>query len=201
MAFRQSRLVRAKNERHVGEYGSLDAERAVQQYLFGSVRDVVCPANHVADAHVDVVDHNSQLIHGLTKFFIALARAQQHEVLDFVIGEFALAEHRVDEFGRPAGWHAKTNGGLNARRGWLAVSTRAAHDAAWPSRLRLIILRLNRMVAARVALCRAVAQERRAAGEQFLARSLVKLGTLRLVKRAFVPINSKPTQAIHNSLH
>jgi len=50
-----NRDLSGKNERARGEYGRLNAERAVQQYLFGSVRDVSARESR-ADAHVDVID-------------------------------------------------------------------------------------------------------------------------------------------------
>ncbi len=72
-------------------------QRAVQQHLFRSIRNVVRAANHVRDAHIDVVDDNPQLIHGLAEFFIAFPGAQQDKVLDFIIRKLAFAEYRVDE--------------------------------------------------------------------------------------------------------
>ena len=54
--------------------------------------------NHVADAHIDVVDDDAQLIHGLAEFFLAFSGAQQDKVLDLFIRKLAFAEYRVDEF-------------------------------------------------------------------------------------------------------
>ena len=48
--------------------GRLGAERAVEQHLLRRVGDVVGAANHVGDAHVDVVDDDAQLIGGQAEF-------------------------------------------------------------------------------------------------------------------------------------
>src|SRR5205807_9517675 len=42
------------------------------------------------------------VVHGLPKFFVAFAGAQQDEIFDFVVGKLALAKHRVCKFGRPS---------------------------------------------------------------------------------------------------
>src|ERR1700680_3753564 len=123
---------------------------------------MVGAANHVRDAHIDVVNPPAELIHRLTEFFVALSGAQQHEILDFIVGKFALAKNRVEKFGRAAGWHAKTNRRLSARSRRLAVAASAADHAAWARRFRLVILRFNGVVAAGITLRRAITQKRAA---------------------------------------
>ena len=68
--------VRAVDHRDVGEDGERGAERLIQGDLLRRVRDVIGPAQHVGDAHVEVV-HD----HGVVVERRAVG-AEDHEVLD-----------------------------------------------------------------------------------------------------------------------
>src|ERR1700693_23538 len=73
VALGEALAVRSQNEGQMRENWGLGCERAVQKNLFWSIGKVIGAANHMSDAHVDVVNHDAELIHGLAKFFVALA--------------------------------------------------------------------------------------------------------------------------------
>ncbi len=56
------------------------------------------------------------------------------------------------------------------------------------------------MIAASVALGRAVAQKSAAVGQKLFSRGLVQRGALRLIKRAFIPIDAEPVKAVDDAL-
>ena len=60
--FTQSFLVGTKNQRHVGECRHREVERAIKKNVLRRVRDVVVAPDDVGDFHVDVVDHDRQVI-------------------------------------------------------------------------------------------------------------------------------------------
>src|SRR5258708_10591158 len=85
VALGKAGFIGAENQRDVRKDRNLRSQRAIKQYLLGSVGDVVGAANHVGDAHVDVVDHHAHLLHGLAEVVVTFTGADQHEVLDFVV--------------------------------------------------------------------------------------------------------------------
>ncbi len=60
-------------------------------------------ANHVRDAHVDVIHHHAELVSRQS------VRAQQNEVFDLLILNFTRAKNCVFEFCDPGSWHEATN--------------------------------------------------------------------------------------------
>jgi len=60
----EPRLVRTQDQRNVSENGQFGAESAVLQHLLGRIRDVICAANDVGEAHIDVVGHDAEVIGG-----------------------------------------------------------------------------------------------------------------------------------------
>src|SRR2546430_266716 len=126
MALRKPRLVRAKNQRHVRKDRRRRAERLVQEHLLRRIRKMIRAANHVRDAHVDVVDYDAELVHRLAKFLVAFAGAQQDEILDLIIGKFALAKHRVRKSRRSTSGNLEADRRLRARCRGLAVAARTA---------------------------------------------------------------------------
>src|SRR5205807_7474215 len=80
------------------------------------------------------------VVHGLPKFFVALAGAQQDEIFDFVVGKLALAKHRVCKFGRPSNGHPKADRGFRPGRRGLAAAAGAAGNAARSASFWLFIL-------------------------------------------------------------
>ena len=62
MPLAQTLLVRAEDERHVGKHRHRSAERVKQQHVLGRVRNVIVTADDVRDPHVDVIDHDRQVI-------------------------------------------------------------------------------------------------------------------------------------------
>src|ERR1700686_1230512 len=95
VALGEALAVRSQNERQMRENWRFGFERAVKQNLFRSIGKMIGAANHMSDAHVDVINDDAKLVHGLAKFFITLAGTQQHEVFDIVVGKFGVAEYHV----------------------------------------------------------------------------------------------------------
>src|ERR1700735_5014772 len=69
---------------------------------------MVGAANHMRDAHIDVVHHYAKLIGGQTR------RTQQYEVLDFGILHVSWTEDRIFKMGGACARSAKTNRRGNA---------------------------------------------------------------------------------------
>ena len=115
------------------------AQRAIEQHLLRSVGNVVGAANHVSDAHIDVVDHHAHLVHGLAEFFVAFSGTQQNEILDFFVGKLAFTKDRVEKFRRFAKGNFETHRRLRPGRRWLAIAARTARDAA-PRPLSFLVL-------------------------------------------------------------
>jgi hypothetical protein len=62
VALGQPRAVGAQDHRHVGERRHGIAERLVGQHLLGRVRQVIVATDHMADAHVYVVDDHAEVV-------------------------------------------------------------------------------------------------------------------------------------------
>ena len=111
-------LVRAEDQRHVREPRGRGAERLVQQHLLGRVRNVIVAAHDVRDRHVDVVDHDREVVGRVT------IGAQHDEVLDRgvlsnTIGPRTRSLKRVSPSGTgsaPRGAAAPPRGGRSSRR-------------------------------------------------------------------------------------
>ena len=154
-------------------------------------------------AHINVVHHHAELVHRLPKFLVAFAGTQQDEILDFVVGKFALAEHRIGNLCRSADGNFEADGRLRAWRRRFPVAASAAREAPRPAALRLLIpARLVRLgvIPAGIFVGRAVAKEGLAVRNAFLCGCAIQFGALRLVERSFVPIHAQPFQAIDDAL-
>ena len=55
-------LVGTEDQRHVAEGGQAGAERLVEQDLSRRVGEVIVAADHVRDPHLDVVDHDAEVV-------------------------------------------------------------------------------------------------------------------------------------------
>ena len=64
---------------------------------------MVSAPDDVSDAHVHVVSHNAQVIRRNA------VRAQQHEILEFIIGEFDAPEDCIFEGSNPTLRHGKAH--------------------------------------------------------------------------------------------
>src|SRR5271154_5514391 len=69
---------------------------------------MVGAADHVRDAHVDIVHHHAELIGRQA------VRAQQDEILDLCVLHLAWAEHRVLKSGYTVTRHAEPDGARNS---------------------------------------------------------------------------------------
>jgi hypothetical protein len=73
----------------VGVDAAPEAERALEGHVTRRVVQVLLPAQHVGHAHRLVVDHHGEVVGGEA---VAL---QDHEVVQVLLAELDLAEHRV----------------------------------------------------------------------------------------------------------
>jgi hypothetical protein len=68
------------------------AERLVKQNLLVCVRQMVLAANHVRDAHLDVVDHDREVVKRMT------IGTQQHEIFNLGIAALLRSVNDVVKF-------------------------------------------------------------------------------------------------------
>ncbi len=201
VTLRKAGFVRAENQRHMRKNRRLRAQRPVEQYLFRRIRNVVGATNHVRDAHINVVDDHTELIHGLAEFLIAFSGAQQDKILDFLIRKLAFTEHRVDKFSRFTQRHFEAHRRLHARCRRFAIAARTARDAARPASLGFLVLRRFGVIASGIFFRGAITQKCGSVGQTFFSRRKIQSRSLRLVKRPLIPIDAQPLQTIENSLH
>src|ERR1700688_224800 len=195
VAFGEALAVRSQNEGQMRENWRFGFECAVQQNLFGSIGKMIGAANDMRDAHVNVVDHHAELIHGLAEFFVTLAGAQQHEVFDIVVGEFGVAEDHVVESCFSADGDFEANRGLGSRRRRLSIAAAAAHHAANLAAFAAIF----GVVAADIFFSGAVTEKSASVGEAFFCGGAVNFRALGLIKRAVIPIEAQPVQSAENA--
>src|ERR1700719_3786899 len=166
-------------------------ERAVKQNLFWGVGKMIGTANDMSDAHVDVIDDDTEMVHRLAKFFVALAGAEQHEIFDIVVGKFGVAENHVVESCFSADGDFEANRGLGSGGGWDSVAATAANHAANLGAFGAVV----GVVAADIFFRRAVTEKSASVGEALLGGGAVKVGALGLIKRGFIPGETEPVQA------
>ena len=159
---------------------------------------MVGTANHVGDAHVDVVNDDAELIHGLAELFVAFSGAQEDEIFDFVVREFRFAKNHIGEFRHATQGNFETHGWLRAGSGRLAVPASTARDAARAAALGFFVLAGLGVVAARIFFGGAVAQKGAAVREALFRGFAVEFGALGLVERPFVPLDAEPFEAVDN---
>ncbi len=150
VALGEARAIRAEDQRHVGEDRRRRAQGAIEQHLLRRVREMIRAADDVRDAHVDVVHHGAELIRRQRRLggLARLRRAQQNEILDLFVGDFARAEDGVVESRDLAQRHAEAHGGrLRLIRGIVLRGTGSgSRDAGRPRRHRLRPRRRRRRI-------------------------------------------------------
>src|SRR5688572_30164538 len=67
------------------------AERLIKQNLFVSIRQMVLTANHMRDAHLNVVENDRQVVKRMA------VRSQQNQVFNLGMSAFLLAVNNVRE--------------------------------------------------------------------------------------------------------
>ena len=90
--------------------GGVRADRPVELGLAEGVGQVVVAADHVGDAHVDVVDHHRQHVGRRA------VAAQQHHVVELLVGDLDLALHQVLDHGLAGLRRLQPDHGRHARR-------------------------------------------------------------------------------------
>src|SRR5881628_3067648 len=81
------------------------------------------------------------------------------------------------------------------------LPSRQEHRETRRGGLWFLVLRRFGVIATGIFLRGAIAQKCGSIGQTFLRRCAIQFRSLRLVKRAFIPIDAQPLQAIQNSLH
>src|SRR6267142_2112628 len=194
VALRQALAVGAENHGDMGELRQLRAERSKDIHLARSIVDVIVAADHVRDAHVEVVHHHAEVV-GRNA-----VGAQQHEIVQL----------RVRHRDRTLDDVVKNNVAfvrIAEAHHWRPVRRRDE-----PGRLRA--LRAPAPVVAGLLAARTLALAHRV--ELFLGRPatvglplldqsvgdfLVASEPLHLKERTFVPVEPEPAHGVENRLH
>ena len=72
-----------------GETRRLRAQSLVNQNLFVRVRQMILPANHVGDAHFDVVADDGEIVERMT------VGAQQNQIFNLAVISFLMPVNRI----------------------------------------------------------------------------------------------------------
>ncbi len=151
MPLAEALLVLAEDQRDVGVAGGGASQRPDHHHLLGGVGDVVLAAQHVGDAHVEVVHGRGQVVGR------GPVRAHDDEVLDRAVLERHRAAHVVLDDGLPLDLDGETPGGAHPRGlergdlGRVAVAAAAHHGGApvgaggGPLRLELLVALVGRV--------------------------------------------------------
>ena len=191
MTFAQPRLVRAKNQRDMRKHWQRLTKRPIDHDLLGRIGKMIGTAQHMADAHVQIVDDNAQVIGR------PAIRAQQNKVLDLGVGKLHVAKNRVLECGTPTLWDSEANRSTFAVCYTLFgcflrnVAAGIARHASFGDALRALLLKL--FLAAEAVI-------RMAAVEETAGRSAIQLHAIGLKERPLIPIDAQPAQPDENAI-
>src|SRR5689334_5541002 len=110
MAFGEASAVGPQDQGDVRKERRFGAERAVEQNLLGRIGNVIGAANYVCDTHINVIDYGAQLIGGQGESSArASSGAEQHEIFDLVVLNFAGAEDDILKTGGRTERHAEAD--------------------------------------------------------------------------------------------
>src|SRR5262249_2328221 len=184
VAFREARSILSQDQRQVGKLWKRRVERLVEQDLARAVRDVIVPAQDVRDPHVDVVDHDAEIVDGCA------VRALDDEVVEGRVLEDDGALHEMVDRGRAGGRRRETEGEGRATGGGSGRAPAGPVVGGTPSRReRRLTTRVDLLRGAPAAICPALLEQPPAVlGIQGIA--------LRLEERALVPVEAEPGEAV-----
>ena len=187
VALGQAAPVRAQDHRDVGELGERVAERLVAEDLLGGVREVVVAADHVADPHRDVVDHDAEVIGW------PAVRAHQDPVVELGVVEGHGAVDQVLDDGLALRGYPQAEGALGEPP--VAAAPRVAKGLAPPLGGLALGLELRG---------RAVAVVGPALGQEAPGVGPVNVQPLGLpvagCRRPLVPVEVEPAQRLEDRL-
>ena len=189
VALRQLGAVGSVDQRDVGEFRHPPAERLEQLGLAEGVGQMVVAADHVGDFHVVIVDHDREHVGRRP------VGAQQHHVVELVVGHRDLALDQVVEHGLTAARRLEADDRRHARRrlGRVAVAPASVVEHPPPLGARPLAQFLQ-------FLGRAVAVVGLARLDQ-AARDLgVVGGAGELMHRLAVPVELEPAQAVEDGV-
>ena len=170
--------------------GHVPAERLIDLRLPCGVGQMIVATNDVRDPHVVIVDDDREHVGRIA------VRAQQHEVVELLVGEDHLPLHFVVDDGVALLARPQTDHGLDAgrrlRRIAVAPAAVVAHRLALETRL---VAHLLQLFHARVTAIGAAGRE------QLLGDLAMALGALKLADRLAVPIEPEPFEPIENRVH
>ena len=169
--------------------GTSQPSACVDLHLPRGVGQVVVAADDVGDAHVVVVDDDREHVGRIA------VRAQQHQVVELLVGEDDLALHLVVDDRLAVLARAQADRRLDARRRLRGVAVApapvVAHRLAFGARLGAHLLEL---LLARVAAIGA------ARGEHLLDDLAVAVGARELADRLAVPSQPEPGEPVEDRL-
>src|SRR5262249_167139 len=107
--FAQACLVCAKDQRHVSEHWQCSLESSIKQHLLRSIRNVICAADDMRNAEINIVRDHAQVIGR------GSVGAQQHKVFKFGIRKLDVAEDRIGESCAASLWDRESHSGWLTR--------------------------------------------------------------------------------------
>src|SRR5580704_5993667 len=103
MPLRKPRPIRPKNQRHMSKNRRRSPQSEINQNLLRRIRKMIRPADHVSNAHVNVINHDTELISRQS------IRPQQNKILDLRILNFARSKNRILKLSYARPRHQTTN--------------------------------------------------------------------------------------------
>src|SRR5262249_32171215 len=92
---------------------------------------MICAADHVGDAHLDVIHNSAELVGGKSQAIRPFRRSQKHEIFDLVVVHLACTKNDVFKLGPRSEWHPKANRRCLLARRRLTIAAIAADHAPW----------------------------------------------------------------------
>ena len=185
--------------------GARAPSASIDQRLLRRIRKMIGAANHVGDAHVDIVDHHAELIGGQRRSSAAgrnprsrrsALRADRKQHPRILSRRFAARGTESPVGFRPSSLAARS-ASLRSRQGQAGpFCSFGPSSSPSPSSLRRRRRGIGSGIGGR--LCNS--SESRAAREQALGGRPVHLQALRLKKRPFIPFDPEPFQSVEDSV-
>ncbi len=177
------------DKRDVGPDRNVPAKRLIDLRLARRVGQMIVAADDMGHAHVVIIDHDRQHIGRVA------VGAQQHEIIELLVGEYDLALHLVVDDGLALLPGAQSDDGGDAGRGLgrvpVAPAAVIAHRAPFRSRLLAHLLEL---------LGAGVAAIGGATREHFVHGLAVAPGATELAYRLAIPVETEPVEAVENGV-
>ena len=188
---RQPLAVVTENHRHVGVVRQRCTQRPQDVDLAWRVVDVVVAANDVCDVHVEIIDHDAEVVSRHT------VGAQDHQIVELAVLHGDGPLYQVVERHEPIVWIAKADHGFHAGRRSLAdraLGPPAAVVAGFQSMRSLGLTKQIELLAGRVAVVGLTFTD------QLFRHLPVTVEALHLVEWSLVVTQPQPAHRIENGV-